>query len=68
MMALAYGARAAILRRRNALRALADRAKPMMGWVFLITGLALFFKVNLMIEGFVLDFMPIWLQDLTVSM
>ncbi len=68
MLALAYGARAAILRRRNALRKLAERARPLMGWIFLLTGLALFFHVNLMIEGFVLNHMPIWLQDLTVSL
>ena len=68
ILALAYGARATIMRRRDAMRAFAMRAKPVMGVIFLVTGLALYFRLNLIVEGFVLNHLPIWLQDLSVSL
>ena len=42
-------------------------AKPIMGGVLLVVGLAIFFHVDRMIEGWLLDVMPVWLQDLSIS-
>lgn len=67
IVALGYGARSAILGRQAQMRRIAEYAKPIMGLVFLGVGLMIFFRVNLMIESWLLDVLPIWLQDLSVA-
>lgn len=67
IVALGYGARSAILGRQAQMRRIAEYAKPIMGVVFLGVGLMILFKINLRIESWLLDIMPIWLQDLSVS-
>lgn len=66
IIALAYGAREAILKRQAGMRRFAEKAKPIMGIIFLGVGLMLFTKFNHRIESWLLDVMPIWLQDLSV--
>jgi len=66
-VALAYGARETLRARMNSLRAAAAWSKPFMGVVFVAVGLMLFFRLNHGIEQMLLDAMPIWLQDLSVS-
>ncbi|MGZ9809233.1 cytochrome c biogenesis CcdA family protein [Pseudoroseicyclus sp. H15] len=63
---LAYGAQSAIRARKARLQAIATRARPIMGAIFLALGLALFFNLHLYAEGWLLSHMPIWLQDLSV--
>lgn len=67
MLLLAHGARAALMRRRDALRAAAGWARPVMGAVFTAVGLMIFFRLTHAIEGWLLTLMPPWLQDLSVS-
>jgi len=67
ILALGYGARAALQRRRALMRKIAQRSKPIMGIVFLAVGLMLFFKLHHVIEAWLLDVLPIWLQDFSVS-
>ncbi len=66
IIGLGYGAREAIQSRQAALRFVAERAKPIMGLTFVAVGLAIFFKLHHMVEAWLLDIMPIWLQDLSV--
>ena len=66
VLALGYGARAAILRRRDALRRLSTAARPIMGATFLLVGVGLLLEWHHAIDAFLLDRMPIWLQDLSV--
>lgn len=66
IIALAYGAREAIRQRQTNMRAIAEKAKPIMGITFLLVGLIIFFKWHQVIEGWLLDRMPYWLQDLSV--
>jgi len=66
IIGLGMGAREAIRTRAQALRGLAERSKPIIGATFVAVGLMLFFKVHHLIEGWLLDIMPIWLQDLSV--
>jgi len=61
MLALAYGLRATSLRRLSA------AAKPLLGWAFLIVGLALLLRLNHAADGWLLSHMPAWLVDLSVS-
>jgi len=66
IIGLGFGAHEAIRRRAQALRGLAERSKPIIGATFVAVGLMLFFQVHHVIEGWLLDIMPIWLQDLSV--
>ena len=67
ILALAYGAKSAIRRRQSLLRHLADRAKPVMGATFIAVGLALWFGLNHVIEGWLVQNLPAWLIDFSVS-
>lgn len=67
IVGLAYGARTALQRRQAALRRFAHRAKPIMGAAFVLIGLVLFFRLNHQIDAWLLDTLPPWLIDLSVS-
>ncbi|RYH10018.1 cytochrome c biogenesis protein CcdA [Tropicimonas sp. IMCC6043] len=67
ILALAYGARSVLQERQAWMRAVAARARPILGLVFLATGLAVLFKLHYQIEAWALEILPIWLQDLSVS-
>jgi cytochrome c biogenesis protein CcdA len=68
ILALGYGARAAILRRRALLQGLAERSRPLLGAVFLAVGLAILFRLHHLAEGWLLSVLPAWLIDLSVSL
>lgn len=42
-------------------------AKPVMGAMLLLVGTFIWFGIDKAIEAWLLDVMPIWLQDLSVS-
>ncbi|UYP68489.1 cytochrome c biogenesis CcdA family protein [Thalassobacter stenotrophicus] len=67
ILGLGFGAQEAIRPRAQALRGLAERSKPIIGATFLVIGALLFFEVHHLMEGWLLNVMPIWLQDLSVS-
>ena len=67
ILALGYGARAALHRRQALMRRIAERAKPILGWVFVAVGLMLFFNLHHWVEGALLNLLPVWLQDFSVS-
>ena len=66
ILALAYGAQSAIRRRQGALRLLAERAKPIMGVVFILVGAALWFRLNHIVEAWLINTLPAWLIDFSV--
>ncbi len=66
IVALGYGTRELILKRQAQMRRWASKAKPVMGGLFLAVGLMILFKFNQVIEIWLLDVLPIWLQDLSV--
>ncbi|MBX2868117.1 MAG: cytochrome c biogenesis CcdA family protein [Acidiferrobacterales bacterium] len=65
ILALGYGTREAIRRRQAQFRGLAERAKPIMGGVFLMIGLVIFFKIHYVIEAWLVDVLPHWFLDLS---
>lgn len=67
ILGLGFGAREAIRARATALRGFAERSKPILGVTFIAVGLMLFFKLHYVIEGWLLDVMPVWLLDLSVA-
>lgn len=68
VVALGYGARAALQRRMGQLRRLAQSSRPILGGVFIFVGLAILMRWHHMAEAWLLDHMPIWLQDLSVAL
>ena len=68
ILSLGFGAREALRNRAQSLRGLAMRAKPILGVAFVTVGMALYFQINHVIEAWALDVMPIWLQDLSVTL
>jgi len=67
ILALGYGARAALLRRQALMRRIAERSRPFMGLVFVVVGLALFFRLHHLLDAWVLGILPTWFVDLSVS-
>lgn len=67
ILALGYGARAAIMRRQAMMRTLASKARPAMGIVFVAVGAMILFKVHHMLEAWAVQNLPAWLIDLSVS-
>ncbi|WP_224816765.1 cytochrome c biogenesis CcdA family protein [Hasllibacter sp. MH4015] len=68
IIALGYGARAAMQKRMGTLRKFAAASRPVLGIVFFLVGLAIYMRWHLVAEIWILDRMPIWLQDLSVSL
>ncbi|WP_368185412.1 cytochrome c biogenesis CcdA family protein [Aestuariibius sp. HNIBRBA575] len=66
IVVLGYGAQSAIRARRDTLRALAVRSRPIMALIFIFVGLVLLFHLHQYAEIWLLDHMPVWLQDLSV--
>jgi cytochrome c biogenesis protein CcdA len=67
ILALAFGAREVIVRRQNLLRRLSQKAKPVLGLTFLGVGLAILFGLDHWLEEHLLNLLPVWFQDLSVS-
>lgn len=67
IVALGYGTQEAIKRRQNSMRGLAQRAKPIMGIIFLLVGIMIFFKFHHIIEGKLVSVLPDWFQDLSTN-
>ncbi len=67
LLALAYGSREVVGARRERLMRLMPWAQPIMGVTLVAVGLAVFLHLTRAIEVWLLDVMPVWLQDLSVS-
>ena len=63
---LAYGARNLLQRRVQWMRALSNRARPILGAVFVLVGAMILFGVHHQIEVWAVQNLPYWLQDLSV--
>lgn len=67
ILALAYGAWTWLKRNMGRMRALAERAKPILGATFILIGLGLWFRVNHIIDAWLIEHLPAWLVDFSVS-
>ncbi len=67
IVALGYGTQEAIRSRQNSMRGLAHRAKPIMGIIFLLVGIMIFFKFHHVIESWLVSVLPDWFQDLSTN-
>ncbi|MBM7068996.1 cytochrome c biogenesis CcdA family protein [Actibacterium sp. 188UL27-1] len=68
ILALGYGARSALQRRKAWMQSIAMRARPILGIVFVLVGLGILFGIHKFLEIWALDLLPIWLQDLSVAL
>jgi len=68
ILALAHGARSLLQRHRGLMQALALRARPILGATFVAVGLAIFFGLHQWLEIWLLDRLPFWLLELSVSL
>lgn len=68
ILALGLGAKNAIRSRANSLRSLAEKSKPLMGIIFIAVGLMILFSIHHMLEALAVQYLPIWLQDLSVAL
>jgi len=68
IVALGYGARSVIQQRQAWMRAIAARARPLLGAVFIAVGAGILLRVHHIIEIWALDTLPPWLIDLSVSL
>lgn len=68
IIALGYGARGALRRHMGVLQRFATAARPILGGVFFFVGLAIWMRWHHVAEAWLLDRMPIWLQDLSVAL
>ncbi|MBX2884048.1 MAG: cytochrome c biogenesis CcdA family protein [Granulosicoccus sp.] len=67
IIALGYGTGEAIRRRQVQMRAIAEKAKPIMGIAFLLVGMMILFKVHHMIEAWLVGVLPDWFLDLSTN-
>jgi len=68
ILALGYGARSVLQRRQALMRRIAERSRPALGAVFVFVGVAILLRWNHVAEAWLLDVMPVWLQDLSVAL
>lgn len=68
IIALGYGARNVIQRRQAWMRAIAVKARPILGLVFIAVGAGILLRVHHMLEYWALQTLPAWLIDLSVSL
>ncbi len=68
IVALGYGARSVLQRRMGTLRGFAQRSRTVLGAVFVLVGVAILMRWHHMAEAWLLDRMPVWLQDLSVAL
>jgi cytochrome c-type biogenesis protein len=67
ILLIAYGARQWLQRNMGLMRALSERSKPILGATFILIGLGLWFRLNHIIDVWMIENLPVWLVDLSVS-
>ena len=68
ILMLAYGTSEAIARRQESFKKIAANSKWVMAIALIAVGLAILTGLHYRIEGWVMSLLPIWLQDLSVSL
>lgn len=66
IIGISLGAQNQIRHKANALKFIAEKSKPIMGFVFLAVGLMIYFKIHHVIEAFAIAHLPYWFQDLSI--
>ena len=67
ILALGYGTRSVIIRRREWMTAVAKKSRPLMGGVFVLVGIGILLHLPRYAEVWLINNLPTWLIDLSVS-
>ena len=67
ILTLAYGAQSVLRRRKEAMMRISQASRPVLGIVFIAVGFAILFKLHHAAEIWVLDNLPPWFTELSVS-
>ena len=67
ILLIGYGARQWLRQNMARMRAFSERSKPILGATFILIGLGLWFRVNHAIDAWMIENLPTWLVDLSVS-
>ena len=67
ILALGYGARSVIMQRQALMRKIADKSRPVMGAVFILVGVVILTNFLQVIEGWLVQNLPVWMIDLSVT-
>lgn len=67
ILAIGYGARDLMMRNRARMQTLAVKARPVLGLIFIAVGIALLSGAVKYLEILAIEHLPVWLQDLSVS-
>jgi cytochrome c biogenesis protein CcdA len=67
IVVLGYGARSVIMKRQALMRRIADKSRPVMGAVFVGVGMMILFNFTQVIEGWLVENLPAWLIDFSVT-
>lgn len=68
ILTLGYGTRSLLARNRALMQSLAQRARPIIGVVFVAVGAAILLRFNHLAEGWLVETLPAWLIDFSVSL
>ena len=68
MLALAYGSRDLLKRRRDGMRRIAQHGKPMLGALLLVVATAMLTGLDRRLEAALVEAMPDWLLNLTTAL
>ncbi len=68
IVVLAYGTRGAIARRQARFRKITGKSKLIMAVALIAVGIGILLGWHQRLEGWVLSVLPVWLQDLSVSL
>lgn len=68
ILLLAYGTRETLSRRKESLQKIAGNSKWIMAIALIGVGIAILSGLHLRIEGWAMSILPVWLQDLSVSL
>lgn len=66
ILALGYGAQSVIRKRQALMRTIAQRSRPIIGFIFILVGVMILTKFHHVIEGWAIDNLPTWLVDFSV--
>ena len=68
IIGIAYFARSFIQRNQSMMQTIASKSRPILGAVFVIVGVGIFFNVHHMIDAWAINNLPAWFVDLSVSL
>lgn len=68
ILALGYGARSLLTRHRALMQKIAENSRPALGVVFVLVGTAILLRWHHILEAWLVQILPYWLQDLSVAL